>query len=692
MDFRSPELRDQVDTSNGLRLLYEHPLDFSNPVSPCTSPCTVLEVSSLSEVRPRVLRSIREDGYPTDARPRYIKVTSSPEHLAWYRIPGVSKTKRAHGTGVASVIAGKTTGVAPKATIVPWAFPLDDDVDVQRAQRNNWIALYRNIEVLGADAQVVKDFDKAYANLERLYAGSVDIVNRSYGPSILSESGRDFNDRRNRTEWDWLNRSLPKSFDRMLQTDVVEGDKVIYVTAGGNLPAGLSDPPQFPGAAASMAWWFPELRGLHFAAVGIDSNGRLHSGSVPCGTLPSNWNPATHGKHYCLGAPYVMNVAIPGTTASHGPAGGTSFSSPMVAGGMALVMERFRGTMTPREVGRRVVDTAYEPAGYDAAKIGAGVLDIAAATSPVGSVSTGLPSNPGKASDSSITVGASYGDSMSRAVRGQEIATFDTLDAPFWFPLSSFVTQPASPLGNPIPAKQSAQVDNALPAGLSWRPLVAEETFDHHSLRLVVPTSGETVLAGRSQATGIDFSPKKGGFGAGFLYEGDGIQGGRAQGAFSSDTRTTTMWVKRKDEWDMPAGMENWHGETELVMGNANPNTRRNAMFTPGAGLFSSAKASLTRINDSGGSTEISIAQPWRAESGRGKLQYPSSRKPGGARVYETRTFGLAPAGRELAFNVRHDEPMLSGDLSAQVGYSHDAGHVQGESDYRIGLAYRLSW
>ena len=73
-------------------------------------------------------------------------------------------------------------------------------------------------------------------------------------------------------------------------------------------------------------------------------------------------------------------------------------------------------------------------------------------------------------------------------------------------------------------------------------------------------------------------------------------------------------------------------------------------------------------------------------------MTYPTGRTLSGEWLYATKRFGLAPEGRELAFTLRHDQPLPSGDLSAQVGYSHDAGHVQGASDYRVGLAYRLSW
>ena len=704
VDFLTPQLvgRVETDPAKGAEFTYLHPLALVvNPAPPCDGvQCTVLEVASSDDVEARARDSILVDGYPTDTAPRYIKVVDPdvPASLRWYRIPGVgSAGKRTHGTAVASVIVGADTGVAPGARVVPWTIPLDEDPDVQAAQSRNTGSIVDLLARLGPTHPDVVSFDRAIASARRDRNAHVDIVNRSYGIPVFSDTDRDFDDRATTRAWDWLRMNLPNYWGSLLQIGVPEARKTLFVTAAGNIPAGLPNPPQSPGASASMAWWNIELRGLHFAAVGVRPDGSLHPSSVPCGSLPADWVASTHGRHYCLAAPFTVNVAKTGRNPSpaHGSASGTSFSAPMVAGAMALVMEQSRGTMTPREVGRRVVDTADNTvAGYDPTRIGAGVLDIEAATRPVGSMRTGLPGHEASPRRSWLSVSRAYGDSVALAVEGFELASFDSANFPFWTPLSDSVSSAPRSSVPLIPPARSVPtaVDPLLPASLRWASVGSPNLLPGHQVRLVTPTARDSVLAGFTRASGVELVPRARGFGFGLLYEADGVQGGRSAGAFGAGARSATVWLKRRDGWKVPLPNGEWRLRTEVVFGAGRGEVSSGAMFEPGPGMYSSATVSLLRSAASGFTTELSVSQPWRAESGSARLTFPATRTLDGDWVYRSLEFGLAPEGREIAFGLRHDRPLFAGEASVSVGYSHDAGHVRGAEDVRGGVAWRLSW
>ena len=705
VDFLTPQLRGRVETdpAKGAEFTYLYPLEFgvANPTPPCrsgNSACTVIRVATDADVEAAARDSIIRDGYPTDAKPRYIRVTGEAddlEALRWYRIPGVSESTRTHGTAVASVIVGADNGIAPGARVVPWTEPLNEDRDVQQRQRYVRAVIEQIINNIGPQDTTVRDFDREAAAATKARNANVDIVNRSYGPPIFSEYEQELNDEVKLAGWRWVEDNLPNLWRAALQTDVGEDKKTIFVTAAGNVTSNQGGVPSAPSAEASMAYWIDELRGLHFAAVGVDEAGALHRGSVPCGGLPDDWNAERHGRHFCLGAPYVVKGAKPGGSGDLGTVGGTSFAAPMVAGAMAVVMESYRRQITPREVGKRVVDTADRTvAGYAPEKIGAGVLDVGAALNPQGVAMTGLRNHEVSLAQSGMRVGTAYGDSVARAMEGVELASFDRDNFPFWSPVSASMSGGGRSTVPRIPPKRSEHrnTEATLPASLQWASLGPTEAFPEHDVRLVVPTSNESVLAGLTEATGVELVPKTGGFGGGLLYEANGIQGGSSTGAFGTEATSATMWIKRHDQWTLPMAEGRWHAQSELVVGSGRNEVGPGAMFEPGSGMYSSAKLSLEHTGAEGASTELSVSQPWRAESGSGRMTLPVGRELDGTRIYETKRFGLVPAGREIAFNLRHDQPMPSGELAAQIGYSHDAGHVEGAEDYRVGLAYRLSW
>ena len=120
--------------------------------------------------------------------------------------------------------------------------------------------------------------------------------------------------------------------------------------------------------------------------------------------------------------------------------GGTSYASPLVTGGLALMKQLFRDQLSPTELVTRLFQTADKGGRYtDSATYGQGALDLGAAVSPVGTprVTTGnRVADAGQSVQATrLRLGSALGDGFSRAAAGLELAAFDDLGAPFWFEL-----------------------------------------------------------------------------------------------------------------------------------------------------------------------------------------------------------------------------------------------------------------
>ena len=69
-------------------------------------------------------------------------------------------------------------------------------------------------------------------------------------------------------------------------------------------------------------------------------------------------------------------------------AGGTSFAAPFVTGGLAAISSYFEGQLGSTEIVSRLFSTANKDGVYaDSAVYGQGLMDLAAATAPVGETS-----------------------------------------------------------------------------------------------------------------------------------------------------------------------------------------------------------------------------------------------------------------------------------------------------------------
>ncbi|MCY4039263.1 MAG: S8 family serine peptidase [Hyphomicrobiales bacterium] len=205
----------------------------------------------------------------------------------------------------------------------------------------------------------------------------------------------------------------------------------------------------FPRLPAAFPLFFPELRGQLLAVTAVGEDGQIARYANRCGTLPPGWNAAQYGRHYCLAAPADF-WAAGNENDGYWKNNGTSLSTPVVTGAFAILKEQFDGNLSDDDIIYRLVSTAdnkdYTDEGgpdySDVAVYGAGLLDLGAATAPVGTqrMSAFGDINGGISYEfdvTSLTTSAAFGDALQRAFQNHEVAAFDELNAPFWYPLSS---------------------------------------------------------------------------------------------------------------------------------------------------------------------------------------------------------------------------------------------------------------
>lgn len=375
--------------------------------------------------------------------------------LRWKEVPTPYGQVESHGTIVASTAAGKNLGVAPEATIIPIAHNLTNDQTTNDQVED----IFRDV-VASLSSTVRSDLDDELANLQRNEYAKFDIINRSYGIDIFDP---DVVSSEINSELLWYERYLPKTLDATLQVGTPDAQKTILVYAAGN------EGQPYSGLGADLPYYIPELRGHSLAVAATNPETQaIHDDSNRCGPLPSDWDAASHGPHYCLAAPGIVrglnpNPNSPGRGDVQDGIFGTSFAAPVVSGALALLMEHFRGTRGNTEVVKRMLDTADRSGRYaNSAIYGAGHLDLEAALLPVGTLNAGQSARALHLS--SLQIPVAFGSVASR-VAGLELAAFDEQDFPFWVPLSSTIFTRA-PWRSPIPEFQRVQT-SFVPA-ITW--------------------------------------------------------------------------------------------------------------------------------------------------------------------------------------------------------------------------------
>ena len=389
----------------------------------------------------------------------------------------VSGTSVSHGTQVASTVGARRDGA------VPLRLAVRDFHGVAWGARLQMFAISLGsgrLDYAPVTVDTLKDvLDGWLAPLLREAlkdSHGVDILNMSFSVQGLAEN----------YDADDITDALNDSIAAAAQSGRDDADKTLLVWSAGNAhgtpcdaDAGLSECVDgkvvagSPAVANALPVFVEALRGHSVSVAATQPDGALAGFSNRCGKA-AKWCIAAPGARMALA--FYGRYEDRDTGRTHiGARGyslrsGTSFSAPLVAGGLAVLKHYFRNQLGNTELLARlyatadvtpdpVADGAQCPAWLDldgdlsdcelSSTHGRGLMDLDAATRPVGTTFIALGSALGgdgaPAPASLLRGGAAAGDALSSAFRGREMAVFDSLGAPFWLDMDGFARAAARP-------------------------------------------------------------------------------------------------------------------------------------------------------------------------------------------------------------------------------------------------------
>jgi len=352
-----------------------------------------------------------------------------------------------HGTLVAGVIAANRDGFEVSSGINMHGVAFDASILAYEIPLGSGSGPYDPLEV----EQINFSDDNYFAYRFATMADQVDIVNLSFGFSGVITSY-------NATQ---VESAFGLTIDALAQQDKARSERTIFVFSAGNAWNDIDDegntvqadsPELMPG----LPYLFPELKDHMLAVAAVDDSGEIAFYSNRCGVAAD----------YCLVAPGGGDGNGNGNIESHeriwgptppdsdaevgahyyGGSIGTSFAAPVVSGSLALLKQMFP-TVGNHELAARLLTTANKTGIYsDSSIYGQGLLDLDAATRPVGAlgVASGnnLDSGLSDIGASTISVsGAGLGNSLVSALQGHNMALFDQQGFPFLRNASQLVQQ-----------------------------------------------------------------------------------------------------------------------------------------------------------------------------------------------------------------------------------------------------------
>ena len=644
-----------------------------------------------------------------------------------------------HGTAVASVMAGRwpssalflrnsaAPGVAWGADIAMFALPFETDrgsyyrTAPDSLDDDGFKSVFDSVTEWRENGRTID-----FVNLSFSIPGTIDVYSaqqlRTHFGSAIAAIAQASRTRKTVFVWSAGNdhggacdRSLSTSYPTLCEPYVENGETKFRINA------------KSVSFLAGLPARIPELRGHVLAVVAVGRDGRIAPFSNRCG-IAAQW---------CLAAPGVeVRVAYfgpdnAGTPAARGiaTAQGTSFAAPMVTGGLAVMKHVFRNQLSNTALVSRMLATADRTGIYaNSATYGRGLLDLGAATRPVGTNSFALGNSVGgrgsPVTHSRVALSSAFGDGLTAAFAGREIAAFDELGAPFWYRLGSFVRtaerpsamtqldafmarhresrdlravrRPAWPalLGTFVPAPGSDRgggirlgyldapapglgggllslaghalaLDAAGPAGLGFT------VFSTEGMRGLAPVSG--ALLSWQQAAD-EPGPAAGpplNLVAGWIGERETMLGSRSAGAFG---RLSAGSVFLGFDGSMQAGAWRVDAAAEFGMAYAGAG---GGMLTGVSPLASSAfSLRADRPLDANSSLQLSVSQPLRIETGRARFSIPVGRTRDRRVLRRSLTANLGPGGRQIDLAARWRKRLdTGGDLRLGAIWTLDPGH-----------------
>ena len=513
-----------------------------------------------------------------------------------------------------------------------------------------------------------------------------------------------------------------------------------------------------PGVDAALQVHAEALRSHVVSVVATRRDRELASFSNRCG-IAAPWCIAAPGVDVPVAYygpedpadPFASGLARPRRGQERLP--GTSFAAPLVAGGLAVLKHRFRGQLGNEALLTRLYATADKrgPAAPDAvpepgrcpahldldgdlsscelsSTHGQGIMDLAAATQPVGQVRAALGSRlaQGSMSFAGSGLGSSraVGDALALGLADRELALFDALDAPFWLNLGALVRSPEPrridarldallvPDTETIdtgagrvahaPGSTAALVDmplgpTRLRLGLHRASGAHEWTGGHASLaaadagRTSVTIGDDPVQVsffttahapnGRRDAlpyTGAVAGWQSGpvGLRVGVVDEPGSALRLQARGAFgglsSSLVYAGLRGTTQAGAWTISANAEAGIASVDSAPG----------LIADVSPLTTSAFAIAAErtFGDGARRLRFSVSQPLRVERGRARLDVPAGRTPDGGVTRETVEVPLSPSGRQLDVSADWRQGLRgAAELRLQSTMSLHPGHRAGK-------------
>ena len=497
-------------------------------------------------------------------------------------------------------------------------------------------------------------------------------------------------------------------------------EKTILVWGGGNTGgkktkdgenANYSSPELLAGLAARI----PELQGHSIAAVSTGPDGGISDFSNRCGIAAD----------FCIAAPgetVGIAIGLPPQQSGNGTSpsvptdswrygNGTSFSAPMVSGGLAIMKQLFRDQLSNEELVARLFATANDDGIYaDSAIYGHGLMDLGAATSPSGTPgfmgTKPVASGAGTPVASSLVkLGSPLGDSLAEALISQEVAAFDALGAPFWFQASDF-TVPApgttvasrlqhflQPVGlRPLPTAWQFNVQDTAPA-LETGHLSLTDGASRFTME--GPQGiGAMVFQEPGELEGLSLGWTPTGFSAltlaaGYLKEWDSLLGSEASGAFGHLSGETFFLGAglNTTAWGWQLGAEGEFGQVQAGLGQSQLIDAVSPLSTSAFHLRAS------RPFPNGSALSFSLHQPLRVERGAATLSLPTGRTRDGAVLRQVLSAPLVPSGRQLDVTAKAQLPWLGGDVSLGATRSGQPQHqLRADPEWTVFTGYRSTW
>ena len=391
----------------------------------------------------------------------------------------------------------------------------------------------------------------------------------------------------------------------------------------------------------------------------------------------------------------------------------------MVTGGLAVMKHYFRDQLSNTDLAARLLETADRTGIYaDTAVYGRGLLDLGAATSPVGATEIAMAATVNGAgaplAGTVLASGGALGDGLVQSFAGQEIAAFDSLGAPFWFELGDFASvrdedsmsvqlrdfmaptpglhglgaRPIVSLRRELGTWIPGDADPAgLQLGLLDTPPGAEGGhlgLAEHALTLSFGGPGGLIATAFSTEGTDSTAPASGGFvswraagtpfglRAGWMGEREALLGTSARGAFGG-LSADAVFAGIDAETDL--GGWRLSGGAELGTVAADRTGGLIAGLSPLSTSAFAFRATRPLGNDRG--LSLSVAQPLRVESGRATLSVPAGRTKSGDVLRRPVSADLSPTGRQVDVAARWHRRWRdsSGELRLGAVWSREPGH-----------------